>query len=139
MEDDCYVELNYKKTNYPSIYSLDSSNSIIYVGSFSKIIGPGIRMGYIVAPDAILDKLRIVKSGGGVNQFAAIAIHRYATSTLNKDIVIRNDILKVKRDAMLQALTKYFNFLTTVGLGILVISEIDIAFTPLSSIPCTDV
>ena len=110
LEDDCYVELNYNKTNYPSIYSLDSSNSIIYVGSFSKIIGPGIRMGYIVAPDAILDKLRIVKSGGGVNQFAAIAIHRYATSTLNKDIVIRNDILKVKRDAMLQALTKYFNF-----------------------------
>ena len=110
LEDDCYVELNYKKTNHPSIYSLDSSNSIIYVGSFSKIIGPGIRMGYIVAPDAILDKLRIVKSGGGVNQFAAIAIHRYATSTLHKDIVIRNDILKVKRDAMLQALTKYFNF-----------------------------
>ena len=110
LEDDCYVDLNYEKNNYPSIYSLDSSKSVIYVGSFSKIIGPGTRMGYIVAPDTILEKLRIVKSGGGVNQFAAIAIHRYSNTNLNRDINSRNDILKIKRDAMLKALTQYFKF-----------------------------
>ena len=110
LEDDCYVDLNYEKNNYPSIYSLDSSKSVIYVGSFSKIIGPGTRMGYVVAPDTMLDKIRIVKSGGGVNQLAAITIHRYATSNLNEDIAVRNAILKNKRDAMLKALNQYFNF-----------------------------
>ena len=110
LEDDCYVDLNYEYNNYPSIYSLDTSKSVIYVGSFSKIIGPGTRMGYVVAPDKMLDKIRIVKSGGGVNQFAAIAIHRYANSKLNEDIINRNSILKNKRNAMLKALNQYFDF-----------------------------
>lgn len=110
LEDDCYVDLNYENINYPSIYSLDKSESVIYVGSFSKIIAPGMRMGYVVSPKAIIDKLRIVKSGGGVNQLAALTIHRYSNTKLNEDIKRRNKILKDKRNAMAQALEQYFDF-----------------------------
>lgn len=110
LEDDCYVDLNFENNHYPSIYSLDTYDSVIYVGSFSKIIAPGIRMGYAVAPSKVLNKMRIVKSGGGVNQFAALAIHRYAMSKLNTDIINRNIILKHKRDAMLNALNEHFKF-----------------------------
>ena len=108
LEDDCYVDLNYEDNSYPSIYSLDTSKSVIYVGSFSKIIGPGTRMGYVVAPDKMLDKIRIVKSGGGVNQFAALAIHRFAVTGLSSHISKINDILCRKRDAMLAALGENF-------------------------------
>ena len=110
LEDDCYVDLNYANINYPSIYSLDKSESVIYVGSFSKIIAPGLRMGYVVSPKSIIDQLRIVKSGGGVNQLAALTIHRYSNTKLNEDIKRRNKILKNKRNAMAEALEEYFTF-----------------------------
>ena len=103
LEDDCYVDLRYEGESVTSIHSLDEGGRVMYVGSFSKIIGPGMRLGYLTAPPEVLDAARAVKSGAGVNQFAAWAVHRYATTQLDRDIDTRNGILRVKRDAMLAA------------------------------------
>ena len=104
LEDDCYVDLRYEGDPVTSIRSLDDSGQVMYVGSFSKIIAPGMRLGYLTAPPEVLDRARAIKSGGGVNQFAALAVHRYATTQLDDLIAERNGILRVKRDAMLAAL-----------------------------------
>ena len=104
LEDDCYVDLRFEGEDVTSIHSLDDSGLVMYVGSFSKIIAPGMRLGYLTAPPQVLDVARAVKSGGGVNQFAALAVHRYAATGLEDHVADVNHILRAKRDAMLAAL-----------------------------------
>ena len=104
LEDDCYVDLRYEGEPVTSIHSLDDSGLVMYVGSFSKTIAPGMRLGYVTASEEMMGKARAIKSGGGVNQFAALAVHRYATDHLDDLIAERNHILRAKRDAMLVAL-----------------------------------
>ena len=104
LEDDCYVDLRFEGEDVPSIHSLDDSGLVMYVGSFSKIIAPGMRLGYVTAPRQVLDVALAAKSGGGVNQFAALAVHRYAQSGLDDHVSDVNHILRAKRDAMLAAL-----------------------------------
>ncbi len=104
LEDDCYVDLRFEGEDVTSIHSLDDAGLVIYVGSFSKIIAPGMRLGYLAAPPQVLGVARAVKSGGGVNQFTALAVHRYAACGLREHISDINRVLRAKRDAMLAAL-----------------------------------
>ena len=92
----------------PSIASLDGDGVVSYVGSFSKITGPGMRLGYVAASEEMLLRLRPIKSGGGVNQFASWAIHRFAERHLDDHIRKINGVQRVKRDAMLSALGENF-------------------------------
>lgn len=113
LEDDCYVDLRFEGQAVTSIHSVDDAGAVMYVGSFSKIIAPGMRLGYLTAPRPLLDKLRLLKGGGGVNQFAAFAVHRYATSGLEGHVVDVNKVLRAKRDAMLAALERDFGSVAT--------------------------
>lgn len=61
LEDDPYGDLLYTGQPIPKIKSLDTQQRVIYTGSFSKILAPSTRLGFIVAPDAIADKLVLVK------------------------------------------------------------------------------
>ena len=108
LEDDCYVSLRYEGEPVTSIHSLDEAGLVMYVASFSKSIAPGMRLGYVTAPDEVLERAKAIKSGGGVNQFSALAVHRYATRHLAEDLQNRNAVLREKRDAMLAALGESF-------------------------------
>ncbi len=119
MEDDCYVDLRYDGEDVTSIYSLqelgdlgdhggDDMGSVMYVGSFSKIIAPGMRLGYLTAPKELRERAQAAKSGGSVNSFAAYAVHRYATGHLDTHIEEINGIQRAKRDSMLAALGENF-------------------------------
>ena len=108
LEDDCYVDLRYEGDGVASIHSLDDTGRVMYVGSFSKIIAPGMRLGYLTAPPEVLDRAAAIKSGAGVNQFTALAGHRYSTGGLDRHIEEINDVLRVKRDAMVAALGENF-------------------------------
>ena len=107
MEDDCYVDLRFEGADVTSMSSLDDSGQTLYVGSMSKIIAPGVRMGYMVAPEAVRERALSFKSGG-VNQFAALAINEYLRSEMYEHIDEENRALQVKRDAMLAALGERF-------------------------------
>ncbi len=108
LEDDCYVDLRYEGDPVPAIAALDTEGVVVYVGSFSKIIGPGVRLGYLAGPSPLLDRISAIKSGGGVSQLAALAIHRYAVSHLEEHIRSASRILGRKRDAMLAGLEEGF-------------------------------
>ena len=55
IEDDYDSELRYGAAPLPSLQSLDGSDRLIYTGTFSKVLFPSLRLGYVVVPDALLD------------------------------------------------------------------------------------
>ncbi len=107
-EDDCYVDLRFSGEDVTSIHSLDDSGQVIYVGSFSKVIAPGVRMGYMVAPEEVTLRAMSFKGGGGTNQLAAMAIEEYLKHDMYQHIDEQNQSLLVKRDAMLASLGENF-------------------------------
>ena len=108
LEDDCYVDLSFYGENLPSIKSLDPECDVIYVGSFSKTIAPGMRMGFLTAPEEYLNRLRRILPSGGVNQFASLAIYHYSKNSLPSHIESINKILLNKKNTMISALEEYF-------------------------------
>ena len=108
MEDDCYVDLRYEGDDVASFHAMDDTNSVMYVASFSKIIAPGMRLGYLTAPPELLSRALAAKSGGSANYFASFAIHRYVTGHLDGHIEEINDIQRAKRDSMLAGLGENF-------------------------------
>ena len=75
-EDDPYRDLRYSGTPLPSIKSYDKSGLVVFLGSFSKLISPGLRVGYIAAHPTILRKCIIGKQSADVH-----------TPTLNQAVV----------------------------------------------------
>ncbi len=108
LEDDCYVDLRFEGEDVTSMHSLDDTGRVLYVGSFSKIVAPGVRLGYMVAPPEVIQRAMSFKGGGGVNQFAALAVQEYARDNMAAHIDEQNQSLRVKRDAMLAALGENF-------------------------------
>ena len=61
IEDNPYGELTFTGEKKPSLKSMDTEGIVIYCGSFSKILAPGIRVGYIVAPAPIVKRMAEAK------------------------------------------------------------------------------
>ena len=107
-EDDCYADLRFEGEDVTSFHSLDETGRVIYVGSFSKIIAPGMRMGYLVAPQEVINRAWSFKSGGAVSQFTALAVAEYMKGGIDQHIEAQNRSLMAKRDAMLASLGENF-------------------------------
>jgi DNA-binding transcriptional MocR family regulator len=61
VEDHIYARLNAREERIPSLKQLDRSNLVIHIDSFAKVAFPGLRVGWIVAPPAAIERLRLVK------------------------------------------------------------------------------
>jgi GntR family transcriptional regulator / MocR family aminotransferase len=61
IEDDYEAEINFQKKPHPSLKSLDKDNNVIYVGSFSKAFAPGLRLGYMVAPESFIKEAKALR------------------------------------------------------------------------------
>lgn len=61
IEDNPYGELRFKGEDVPTMKSLDAEGRVIYAGSFSKILSPGLRVGFAVAPKPVLEKMVVAK------------------------------------------------------------------------------
>ena len=67
LEDNPYGELRFSGTPVPAIKSFDEAGAVIYAGSFSKVIAPGIRVGFVCAPAVITAKMTIAKQASDVH------------------------------------------------------------------------
>ena len=74
VEDDVYRELVYEGSAPPSLWAMDREAPVIRLGSFSKTLAPGLRVGWANARLDLLERLAgmgMLESGGGVSYFAA--------------------------------------------------------------------
>lgn len=81
IEDDAYGDLRYDGERLPSIKSFDQSGNVIYLGSFSKILAPGIRLGWMIAARQVLERLVMAKQAedlhtSGLSQVVAYQVTR---------------------------------------------------------------
>nr|MDT0657761.1 PLP-dependent aminotransferase family protein [Micromonospora sp. DSM 115978] len=81
VEDDTYRELGYDGPAPPSLYSLDDSGPVARIGSFSKTVAPGLRLGWVTGGTELVRSLALrgsVDSGGGVNHTTALTMAEFA-------------------------------------------------------------
>jgi 2-aminoadipate transaminase len=108
LEDDCYVDLRYKGDVQPAFRALDDSGIVVYVASYSKLLAPGLRLGYFTASPELMRRALSFKLGSGPNQFAAVAIEGYLRNNLESHRDNFNPILEAKCDSMVVALEEHF-------------------------------
>ena len=110
VEDDPYADLRFAGTAPQSMRSrLD--NKVILLGSFSKTIAPGLRLGWICAKREIMDKLVIAKQASDLhsNSLCQRIVHQYLIKNdVDKHIETIINVYKKQRDAMITAIEKYF-------------------------------
>jgi 2-aminoadipate transaminase len=124
LEDNPYGLLRYEGEALPTLYSLDAetvgrggaSDLVIYLGTFSKILSPGLRLGWAVAPRPVLEKLNLGKQGSDlcsspVTQMFVAAY--FARGERDGDGWLQyverlRDHYRSRRDTMLEALEEHF-------------------------------
>jgi 2-aminoadipate transaminase len=104
VDDNCYGDVHFEGAKEPSLYALDDSPNIIYICSLSKILGPGVRVGYVVARPPMLGRLLDRRFDGGNSLLASSICAHYFRDRLWDHIERNNAILKEKRDAVFAGL-----------------------------------
>lgn len=103
LEDNPYGDLRFAGEHIPSIKSMDAEGRVIYSGTFSKILSPGFRTGYVSAPAPIIQKIVVCKQVADVhsNIWAQVMCHRFMTSVdLDKHFAKLADIYRKKCNLM---------------------------------------
>lgn len=109
IEDDPYSELYYDAEPPPSLKSLDEHGGVIYLGTFSKIVFPGLRIGWVVAPEAVIRRLALEKQYVDLhsNNLAQWLLWQFiAGGRFAEHLGRARAVYRQRRDAMAQALKK---------------------------------
>lgn len=111
VEDNAYGELRYDGEEIPLLKALDDEEKVIHLGSFSKILSPGMRTAWTVAHKDLIARMVDIRQNLdlGPNIFAQTIIAQYCEmGLLESHVQESKNIYKPKRDAMMQAIKKYF-------------------------------
>ncbi|MBW3584089.1 MAG: aminotransferase class I/II-fold pyridoxal phosphate-dependent enzyme, partial [Euryarchaeota archaeon] len=111
IEDDPYGKLRYTGDDIPTLYSMDTEGRVIYLGTFSKILVPGFRLAWTVAPEPILRRIVISKQAtdlctNSFNQF--IAADMMANDIVERHLPNIIELYRGKRDIFLKAMEETF-------------------------------
>jgi 2-aminoadipate transaminase len=111
VEDNPYGLLRYEGEALPPLYQLDGGDYVIYLGTFSKILSPGIRLGWCVAPPPVMDKIVLGKQAADLctstlTQY--FVLEYFAEERWREYIESLAAIYRSRRDAMLDALERHF-------------------------------
>ena len=110
LEDNPYGMLRYEGEPLPTLYSLDDE-FVIYTSTFSKILSPGVRLGWAVAPAPILEKMQVGKQGSDLcsSSISQYFVRAYFDAGPWGDYVASLvEIYRRRRDVMLDALAEHF-------------------------------
>ena len=111
IEDNPYGELRFEGEYLPSLKSMDTKDLVIFLGTLSKVFCPGLRIGWVCAPDAILAKYNFVKQGADlqVSSFDQMLASKFMDMyDLNEHVEKIKAVYKVRRDLMLKTMEETF-------------------------------
>ncbi|HIY03454.1 MAG TPA: PLP-dependent aminotransferase family protein [Candidatus Anaerotignum merdipullorum] len=111
IEDNPYGELRFENDTLPALKSMDPKGLVVYLGTFSKILVPGYRLGWVCASDEILSMFNFIKQGADlqtptvtqleVNQFMEMF-------DLDEHVDVIRETYRHRRDVMMEAMETYF-------------------------------
>jgi 2-aminoadipate transaminase len=109
LEDDAYGELRFEGQMLPSLYALDAARGgssgdggrVIRAGTLSKILGAGVRLGWLCAPREMIPAFQGFLFGGGVNPYMSRVATYFMRKHLAPHVALLVGVYRAKRDAML--------------------------------------
>jgi 2-aminoadipate transaminase len=119
IEDDPYGQLRFEGENIPAVNVLDSemrnepgeyTGNVIYLSTFSKILAPGLRLAWIIAPIEVIQKLGLAKQGMDLhtatfNQYVAYEVGKHGF--FDRHVKFICDVYRERRDVMLDTLEEH--------------------------------
>jgi len=121
VEDDPYGQLRYEGEHKPTVIVMDSRfrndtnasyrGNVIYLSTFSKILAPGIRLAWVIAPPEVIRKMVQAKQGADLHTSTFNQLVVYEVSKggfLDKHIEVIKDVYRERRDLMLASMDGYF-------------------------------
>ena len=110
LEDNPYGDLRYEGEALPTIKSMDEDGIVMYAGSFSKVISPGMRVAYAIGPKPVIQKMTVCKQGQDVhtNIWSQVLCYRFMTE-YDFDAHLENlrTIYTKKRQLLLDLMEKH--------------------------------
>lgn len=115
VEDAAYEALRYEGERVPSLLALDCARAggieaarVIYCGTFSKTVVPGLRLGWIAAPREVINRLVLIKQASDLHSpmLTQMVMHRVIQQHLPNGIKTIRRTYRARRDAMLAALAR---------------------------------
>jgi len=104
LEDDAYGELRFEGETLPPLYALDRHGRVIRAGTLSKILGAGVRLGWLAAPREMIPAFQGFLFGGGVSPFMSRVATTFMRDHMTTHVQRLIDVYRKKRDAMLRGL-----------------------------------
>lgn len=110
LEDNPYGKLRFEGEDIPAIKTFDEDGIVAYCGSFSKILAPGLRVGYIAAPAPIVTKMVVAKQCTDVHTtlLSQMICGEFLNGDYEGHIQKIIELYRGKRNAMITAIKKYF-------------------------------
>jgi 2-aminoadipate transaminase len=107
-EDDCYADLIWDGRRPLALHAMCGSGAVIHIGSFSKSIAPALRIGYIVAPWAMLSRMLALKTDAGTGALEQMVLAEYCSSHFAEHVPKLTRGLRTKLDTLMEALNEQF-------------------------------
>jgi len=108
-EDDPYIAIRFEGEPLPTMLSQDDAGKVVYASSFSKTVCPGIRVGYLVGPQAVIKQIQGIATNTYIspNMVAQSIVNQFARSgRMGGAIATVKDALRDRRDALVGALER---------------------------------
>jgi 2-aminoadipate transaminase len=107
-EDDCYADLTWSGERPPALYSMTKSQNVIHIGSFSKTIAPALRVGFILAPWAIMSHILALKTDAGSGGLEQMMLAEYCEAHFAEHVPQLRKRFQAKLDTLVAALNEQF-------------------------------
>ncbi len=111
VEDNPYGLLRYSGEALPTLHSLEGGDFVLYLGTFSKILSPGIRLGWVAAPGPVLEKLNLGKQATDLcsSAFTQVFVGTFfdEPGAWLRYLEVVREVYRARRDAMLDAMEEH--------------------------------
>jgi 2-aminoadipate transaminase len=107
-EDDCYADLIWDGKRPPALYAMSKSQNVIHCGSFSKSIAPALRVGFLVAPWAIMSRMLALKTDAGSGALEQMVLAEYCAPHFASHVPALRKVLRGKLETLMETLNEQF-------------------------------